>query len=317
MAMKVTALAGGVGGAKLADGLAACLDPDSLTVIVNTADDFEHLGLWISPDLDTVTYTLAGLADPNRGWGRVDETWHFMDVLQTLGGPTWFRLGDHDLALHHYRTMRREQGESLSRITEEIRTQFGIETAILPMCDEPVQTMVMTKDGELSFQVYFVAEQCEPHVEGFRFNGIEKARVTAAVRDSIEAADLVVFCPSNPWVSLDPIIAVGEMRALVAQKPTYMVSPIVAGKTIKGPAAKMYSELGIPASALAVADHYADLLEGMLIDRQDAQLAAQIEALGIQVRLEQTIMHTSEDRVRVAQSVLDFGQVVNKKEKDQ
>jgi LPPG:FO 2-phospho-L-lactate transferase len=316
MAMRVTALAGGVGGAKLADGLAMCLEPGSLTVIVNTADDFEHLGLWISPDVDTVTYTLAGLADPVRGWGRVDETWHFMEVLQTLGGPTWFRLGDRDLALHHIRSLRRKQGESLSRITREVSSSLGVQTTILPMCDEPVQTMVITQAGELPFQVYFVAERCQPQVEGFRFEGIERARVPSAVRESIEMADLIVFCPSNPWVSLDPILAVGEMRALLSAKPIYMVSPIIAGETVKGPAAKMYRDLGITASALAVANHYADLLTGILIDEQDAQIVEQIEALGVQVRTDQTIMTTREDRARVARAVLDFAQVGKDKEKD-
>jgi LPPG:FO 2-phospho-L-lactate transferase len=306
MDLKVVALAGGVGGAKLADGLASCLTPDNLTIIVNTADDFTHLGLQISPDIDTVTYTLAGLADPEQGWGRVDESWVFMETLEQLSGPTWFRLGDRDLALHHLRTYRRAHGESLSSVTHELRERFGVKPNILPMTDDLVQTIVVTTEGELPFQEYFVAQKCEPVVTGFRFDGIEQARPAPGVLESLSDADLVVFCPSNPWVSLDPILGIRDIRTGVESNPVFMVSPIIAGRTVKGPAAKMYAELGIEPSALAVARHYENLLEGMLIDRLDAELREEIESLGIRVREDQTIMKTREDRIRLAKALLEF-----------
>jgi len=306
MALKVVALAGGVGGAKLVDGLATCLPPEDLTIIVNTADDFTHLGLKISPDLDTVLYTLAGLADPERGWGRVDESWNFLETLGELGGPTWFRLGDRDLALHHKRTQRIERGESLSAVMHDLRERLGIEVTILPMSDDSVQTIVGTEQGDLAFQEYFVARRCEPIVHGFTFRGAEQAHPAPGVLQSLEAADLVIFCPSNPWVSLDPILAIPAIRPAIEPKPVYMVSPIIAGKTVRGPAAKMYSEFGIDPSALAVAQHFKDLLEGFVIDEQDAHLAKDIEALGMRVSSDVTLMQTRKDRFRLAQSLLQF-----------
>jgi LPPG:FO 2-phospho-L-lactate transferase len=306
MGLKVVALAGGVGGAKLVDGLAACLESNDLTILVNTGDDFTHLGLQISPDLDTVTYTLAGLADPQRGWGRNEESWNFLETLGELGGPTWFRLGDRDLALHHVRTQRREHGETLSAITGDLRERLGVEITILPMSDDRVQTMVLTDDGVLPFQEYFVARRCEPVVRGFHFAGVEEAVPAPGVLQALQCADLVVFCPSNPWVSLDPILAIPGIRSIVEQKHVFMISPIIAGKTVRGPAAKMYADLGIEPSALAVARHYVDLLEGIVIDEQDADLAHDIESLGIRVTLDQTLMLTRDDRIRVAQSMLQF-----------
>jgi LPPG:FO 2-phospho-L-lactate transferase len=316
MDMKVVALAGGVGGAKLADGLATCLDSRNLTIVVNTGDDFRHLGLWISPDLDTVTYTLAGLADPERGWGRADESWTFLETLEDLGGPIWFQLGDRDLALHHLRTLRRDQGEPLSVITRGLKTRFGVETEILPMSDDPVQTIVITEEGELPFQSYFVAQKCEPRVKGFRLEGIEDAHPAPGVVESLESADLVILCPSNPWVSLDPILAIQGIRERAMQKPVIMVSPIIAGRTVKGPAAKMYAELGIEPSALAVAEHYHDLLSGIIIDVQDEYLAPEIEALGLRVSIDETIMRSRDDRVRLAQSLLKFSNSILVKETD-
>ena len=306
MGLKVVALAGGVGGAKLVDGLAACLDPDELTIIVNTGDDFTHLGLRISPDLDTVTYTLAGIADPERGWGRVDESWNFLETLADLGGPTWFRLGDRDLALHHFRTQRRERGEPLSTITRDLRELLGIAHSILPMSDDRVQTIVVTEHGDLPFQKYFVAQRCEPVVQRFHFKGIEDARPAPGVLEALEAADFVILCPSNPWVSLDPILAVAGIRTRLKHKPVSMVSPIIAGKTVRGPAAKMYSELGIEPSALAVARHYQDLLAGIVIDEQDSHMAPEIEALGMRVSLQQTLMLTRKLRIQLAQSLIEF-----------
>ncbi|MBE3117592.1 MAG: 2-phospho-L-lactate transferase, partial [Candidatus Atribacteria bacterium] len=207
--MKIVALAGGVGGAKLADGLAQLLPPENLTIVVNTGDDFEHLGLYISPDLDTVCYTLAGLVNPETGWGRREETFHVLENLQKLGGPDWFHLGDRDLATHIERTRRLREGQPLSQITRDFCHAWGVRQPVLPMSDQPVRTMLdTTEDGELAFQEYFVHRKCEPKVKGFRFAGIEMARPAPGVLEMIEQADAVVVCPSNPWVSIDPILAV-------------------------------------------------------------------------------------------------------------
>jgi LPPG:FO 2-phospho-L-lactate transferase len=306
MALNVVALAGGVGGSKLVNGLAEILPTDQLTVIANTGDDFEHLGLTICPDLDTLVYTLAGLANPLTGWGRVDETWGFLETLEALGGPTWFQLGDRDLALHHERTRRLKEGQSLSEVTMHICQSLDISVNLLPMSDHPVRTIVDTDDGELTFQEYFVARRCEPHVKGFRFAGVETAPPAPGVIEAISTADLVVLCPSNPWVSLDPILAVKGIRDTVAKRSVVGVSPIVGGKAIKGPAAKMYSELDIQPSALTVVEHFQDLLKGMVIDAQDETLAPEIQALDIQVRVTNTIMMNLQDRMRLAEEVLEF-----------
>lgn len=306
MALNVVALAGGVGGSKLVNGLAEILPGDQLTVIANTGDDFEHLGLTVCPDLDTVVYTLAGLANPETGWGRVDETWDFLETLGALGGPTWFQLGDRDLALHHERTRRLKEGQSLSDVTKHICRALDISVNLLPMSDYPVRTIVDTDDGELAFQDYFVARRCEPCVKGFRFVGVESASPAPGVIEALAATNLVVLCPSNPWVSLDPILAVKGVRDAVVEKPVVGVSPIVGGKAIKGPAAKMYLELGIQPSALTVVEHFADLLKGAVIDKQDEHLASDIEALDIHVRVTNTIMTDLQDRMRLAREVLDF-----------
>jgi LPPG:FO 2-phospho-L-lactate transferase len=306
MALNVVALAGGVGGSKLVNGLAEILPTDQLTVIANTGDDFEHLGLTICPDLDTLVYTLAGLANPQTGWGRVDETWGFLETLEALGGPTWFKLGDRDLALHHERTRRLNEGQSLSEVTTHVCQALELSVNLLPMSDHPVRTIVDTDDGEMAFQDYFVAHRCEPHVKGFRFAGVEAALPAPGVLEALSTADLIVLCPSNPWVSLDPILAVKGIRDAIAERPVVGVSPIVGGKAIKGPAAKMYSELGIQPSALTVVEHFQDLLKGMVIDAQDETLAPDIQALDIQVRVTNTIMMNLQDRIRLAEEVLDF-----------
>ncbi len=306
MALNVVALAGGVGGSKLVSGLAEILPGDQLTVIANTGDDFEHLGLTICPDLDTLVYTLAGLANPETGWGRVDETWGFLETLETLGGPTWFQLGDRDLALHHERTRRLKEGQLLSEVTRHICRALDISVNLLPMSDHPVRTIVDTDDGELAFQDYFVARRCEPRVKGFRFAGVDKASPAPGVIEALNSTNLVVLCPSNPWVSLDPILAVKGIRNAVVEKPVVGVSPIVGGKAIKGPTAKMYLELGIQPSALTVVKHFGDLLKCVVIDAQDEHLAADIEALDIHVRVTNTIMTDLQDRKRLASEVLDF-----------
>jgi LPPG:FO 2-phospho-L-lactate transferase len=297
--MKITALAGGVGGAKLAHGLANILPPEDLTIIVNTGDDFEHLGLYICPDLDTVCYTLAGLANPETGWGRANETWNTISNIERLGGPNWFRLGDSDIATHLERTRRLNNGMSLSQVTREFCKAWGIQPTVLPMSDSPVRTMVDTDEGELAFQEYFVHRHCEPRVKSFRFDGVENAEPAPGTREAIESADAVVICPSNPWVSVDPILRVIKK----INKPVVAVSPIIGGKTIKGPAAKMFSELGIEPSALAVAEHYKGLLSGFVLDTIDAELSNQIF---VRTSVTNTVMNHLTDRTRLATDVLHF-----------
>ena len=300
--MKITALAGGVGGAKLAHGLAQILPPEDLTIIVNTGDDFEHLGLSISPDLDTVCYTLAGLANPETGWGRVNETWNTFANIEKLGGPSWFRLGDQDIATHLERTRRLKGGESLSQITKAFCKAWGIQHTILPMTDSPVRTVVDSDEGELAFQEYFVHRQCGPKVKGFRFDGVDVAEPAFGAREAIESAQAIIICPSNPWVSVDPILRIIP-RSAFENKKIVAVSPIIGGKTVKGPAAKMYAELGIDPSALAVAEHYRDLLSGFVLDNVDAHLSDKIK---VRTLVTDTLMNSLTDRTRLAMDVLNF-----------
>ncbi|KAF0108680.1 MAG: LPPG:FO 2-phospho-L-lactate transferase [Anaerolineaceae bacterium] len=310
--MNIVALAGGVGGAKLADGLAQLLPPEALTIIVNTGDDFEHLGLTISPDVDTVCYTLAGLANPETGWGRADETFEALENVRALGGPDWFRLGDKDLATHLERTRRLKAGQTLTQITRDFCQAWGVRHTILPMSDDPVQTMVDTVEfGELPFQEYFVRRKCEPKVKGFRFAGIESARPTPEVREALERADAIVICPSNPWVSIDPILAVLQLRSTVHCPPSIIaVSPIIGGQTVKGPAAKMYAEMGITPSALAIAEHYKNLLTGFILDTTDAHLAKDVQPVNVQTCVTNSLMKSQTDRRRLAQDVLNFIQTL-------
>jgi LPPG:FO 2-phospho-L-lactate transferase len=304
--MKVVALAGGVGGAKFADGLAQILPPEDLTVIVNIGDDFDFLGLRVCPDLDTVCYTLAGLANPETGWGRAAETWRFMDALTKLAGPDWFRLGDKDLATHIERTRRLASGQSLSRITADFCRSWSIRHTVLPASDQPVPTFVLISDGELPFQEYFVARRCDPAVAGFRFEGIANAVPAPGVLDSLHHGDLIIICPSNPWVSIDPILAFPSIRSALENKPVIAVSPIIGGKTLKGPAAKMFAELGVAPSALAVAAHYAPILSGFILDALDHGYNDELRLTGLEVLVTDTIMRSSADRNRLAQEVLDF-----------
>jgi LPPG:FO 2-phospho-L-lactate transferase len=301
--MKTVALAGGVGGAKLADGLAQILPPEDLTVIVNTGDDFEHLGLSISPDLDTVCYTLAGIANPKTGWGRADETWWFMENLEKLGGPPWFRLGDKDLATHLERTRLLKAGHALSEITARFCKAWGVGPTVLPMSDHAVRTMVLTDEGELAFQEYFVARRCEPHVSGFRFEGVDIARPAPGVLEAIRDAEAIIICPSNPWVSIDPILNVPGILTALKEKVIVAVSPIIGGKAVRGPAAKMYTELGVAPSAQVVAEHYRDLLIGFVLDTIDRELA---KDLGVKTLVTDTIMARNEDRIRLGKEVLSF-----------
>jgi len=301
--MKTVALAGGVGGAKLADGLAHLLPSSDLTIVVNTGDDFEHLGLYISPDLDTVCYTLADLADPIKGWGRKNETWNFLNNLQILKGPDWFQIGDKDLATHIERTRRLKNSESLSKVTEDFCKLWKVGPKVLPMSDDPVRTIVHTNEGRLPFQEYFVAKRCEPEVKGFEFDGITDAEPAPGILEAIKMADLVVFCPSNPWVSIDPILNLKGIKQALKNKMVVAVSPIIQGKTIKGPAAKMYQDMDIKPSALAVYKHYHDILCAFVIDDLDANLAGNIS---IPVLVTNTIMKNRQDRISLAKKIIEF-----------
>lgn len=305
----IVALAGGVGGAKLVDGLAAVVGSD-LSVVVNTGDDFEHLGLAVSPDLDTVMYTLAGIANPETGWGLAGETWNFLDQATQLGGPAWFRIGDRDLATHVLRSERLRRGERLTLITADLCQRLGIRAQILPMSDMPVRTIVHTPEGPLAFQEYFVRRRCEVAVTGFAFDGAGRARPTDEVRAALQHSALaaIVICPSNPFVSIDPILAVPGVRELLRARnvPVVAVSPIVSGAAVKGPAAKMMRELGSVVSAATVAAHYKDLAHGIVIDEADAGLAGQIEATGMAVRVVPTLMRSAMDRRNLALAFLDF-----------
>ena len=302
--MKIVALAGGVGGAKLVDGFAQVLAPSELTVIVNTGDDFEHFGLYISPDLDTVCYTLAGLANPQTGWGLREETFRVLEEIKKIDGPVWFGLGDRDLATHLERTRRQRAGESLIQVTQAFSNSWGVRHPVLPMSNAPVRTKVDTVEyGELPFQEYFVLHECEPKVKGFLFSGIGSALPAPGVIEAIREADAVVICPSNPWVSIDPILGLPGLRSELSVKKVVAVSPIIQGRTIKGPAAKMYSELGIQPSAIAVANHYGSLLAGFVLDEQDASLLKDLTTHGL---LTNTIMTTPSQRRQLAKVVLNF-----------
>ncbi len=311
--MKVVALAGGVGGAKLAHGLSLCLLPEELLIIVNTGDDFSHYGLQICPDLDTICYTLAGLSDPIRGWGQKDETWNALDSISSLHGVNWFKIGDKDLGIHLERTRLLASGKRLSEITQNFCQNWGIKHSVLPMCDEKVSTLVETKElGWLSFQEYFVKHKCEPIVQGFRFQGIEKAKLSNEAVEKINNADLIVICPSNPWVSIDPILAIPGFKNLIGKKEVIAVSPIVKGNAIKGPAAKMFHELGIEPSALSVARHYAKDIDFLVFDKCDASYTQEIKASGIIPVITQTIMTTIEDRKLLAEMIIELA-LKNKK----
>jgi LPPG:FO 2-phospho-L-lactate transferase len=305
----VVALAGGVGGAKLADGLARLLG-ERLSVIVNTGDDFTHLGLHVSPDLDTVMYTLAGIANPKTGWGIAAETWNFMAQIERLGGPAWFRLGDRDLATHVFRTERLAAGETLSAVTGELCRSLGVAAALLPMSDDPVRTMIRSDGGELPFQDYFVRLACAVPVRGIRYEGAESARINPALAALSGQPGLgaIIICPSNPYLSVDPILAVPGMREWLRGqgRPIVAVSPIVGGAAIKGPAAKIMAELGAAASAVGIARHYRGLVDGLVIDEADAGLAGEIAAEGMAVQVARSVMSDTEDRVALARVCLAF-----------
>ncbi|MDB6061072.1 MAG: 2-phospho-L-lactate transferase [Verrucomicrobiaceae bacterium] len=304
------ALSGGVGGAKLALGLSKQLTAEELIIVCNTGDDFDHYGLRICPDLDTVMYTLAGRNNQQQGWGLADESWRTMDALAELGGETWFRLGDLDIATHLQRGELLRRGLSLSAITQTLCRQLGVDYRVLPMSDEAVRTVVSTDQGQLSFQHYFVREQCRPEVRGFEFRGIDDAHPQREFLELLrcEELDAVIICPSNPFVSIDPILQLPGVRAALVDcsAPVIAVSPIVGGQAIKGPAAKMLRELNLQSSAFAVAQHYSDILDGFIIDTADADQAGAITELNIVVHTTPSIMTTLDDRIRLATETLRF-----------
>ena len=307
--MSILALSGGVGGAKLVSGLADILPPGELVVLSNTGDDFEHLGLHISPDIDSVFYALAGWNDEERGWGRSGETWQCMAALGQIGGETWFNLGDQDLALHLERTRRLRAGETLTAATQSLCEAAGIATRIMPMSDTPVPTIVHTADGDLAFQHYFVRDRCEPAVTGFTYQGAAEAVAPAALtamRDEIEA---VVVCPSNPFISIGPILAVGGMRAWIEHLgvPVVAVSPLIGGQAVKGPTAKMFSELGLHVTNAGLVARYDGLLDGLVVDESDM---ADTAVLSVGTAVSRTLMQSADDRRRVAEVTLRLVELI-------
>ena len=305
---RIVALCGGVGGAKLAYGFAQVLPAHDLAVIVNTGDDFQHFGLKICPDVDTVMYTLSGVDNRDTGWGRAAESWAVMDEVGRLGGETWFKLGDKDLALHLLRRQLIDRGERLTTVTQQLAARLGIQSAVLPMSDEPVRTIVETAEGDLAFQEYFVRRRCEPKVTGFHFEGAAQATPSPEVVAALSHPGLrgIVICPSNPYVSIGPMLAIDGIRERLerASVPILAVSPIVAGRAIKGPAAKMMAELGGPVSGLLVARLYGKLIDGMVLDEQDRALLGQRRDDDPRLFVAPAVMRTSEDRTALARECL-------------
>ncbi len=302
----VLALSGGVGGAKLAAGLAAVLAPERLTIIVNTGDDFEHLGLTICPDIDSVVYALAGLNDTARGWGVADESWHALGMLGRLGEADWFQLGDRDLAMHIARSWRMREGESLSAVTARLSAGLGIAHRVAPMSDDALRTMIETDAGWMEFQRWFVGERCAPAVRGIKFEG--EAGMSPALAQALARDDLavVVVCPSNPYLSVDPILAVAGVRAALGDVnvPRVAVSPLIGGKAVKGPLGALLADLAGGADNAAIARHYGGLIDHLVIDRSDDAGAEGLHAQGLCVTVTDTLMRGVEDQARLARAVL-------------
>lgn len=303
--MPYLAITGGIGGAKLALGLSRILGAAEVAFLVNTADDFSHLGLHISPDVDTLIYTLAGLSNRELGWGRQGETWRFMEALDALGGETWFQLGDGDLAMHLMRTQMLSEGATLTEALGKLAARLGVAHPILPMSDAPVRTIVHTTTGPLPFQHYFVRDRCKPQATKFEFIGADTAKPSPALAALLSDCQGVIICPSNPYVSIDPILAVSGMREALQAcgAPIIAISPIIGGAAIKGPTAKMMTELGVPSTAEQVAEHYRHLIDGFLLDSQDAALHG---ALPMPTKVEPSVMATLADRKRLARASIDF-----------
>ena len=300
---KILAITGGVGGAKLALGLSKILSDKEVLFLVNTGDDFQHLGLEISPDIDSLLYALSEKNNPDLGWGRKDESWNFISTLEELGAESWFRLGDRDLAIHIIRTQMLSTGKTRQEVADHLANALGIKHRIAPMSMSKVGTLVDTPDGELAFQEYFVRERCEPEVVNFRFEGIGTAEPNPLVFSWLNDCDGILICPSNPYVSVDPILKIPGYAEIFRSKPVIAVSPIVGGMAIKGPAAKMMTELGIPPTPMAVAKHYGDLLSGFVLDETDGEQANDISIPSI---VTQTIMLTLKDRIDLATQCVRF-----------
>ena len=304
---KILAITGGVGGAKLALGLSKILSPEQVMFAVNIADDFTHLGLHISPDIDSLTYALAEQNNQELGWGRAGETWQFIETLGSLGGENWFRLGDKDMALHMRRTGLLNDGTTLTAATVEITRRMGIAHGVMPISNDPIRTVVQTERGNLAFQHYFVRERCQPSVSGFRFDGIENATINPVIRGYLSDCDGIIICPSNPFVSVAPVIEVAGFLAATGHIPTIAVSPIVRGAAIKGPAAKMMQELNIPSTALAVAEYYQGkypgLLDGFVIDASDAE---DLDQFNLPTVATPSVMVSLTDRIALAERCLSF-----------
>ena len=308
---KVLALCGGVGGAKLALGLTKVLPPEQLSIAVNTADDFDHLGLRICPDLDTVTYTLAEVNNREAGWGRADESWHCMEALAELGGETWFKLGDRDIATHLFRRSQLNQGLSVSQVTANLCQNLGIAHSVFPMSDYPVGTEVKTDNGWLNFQHYFVQQQCRPKINEIRFVGAEVAQPSPKFKAALKDSNLgcVIICPSNPFLSIDPVLAVCGIRKLLTEidAPVIAVSPVIGGKAVKGPTAKIMQELALEITPNTVVSHYADFLSGFVLDSQDAEQQNRLPA-SITVQVCNTLMISLQDRIDLAKECLLLAQ---------
>jgi LPPG:FO 2-phospho-L-lactate transferase len=300
---RVAVLTGGVGGAKLVLGLTHAMPPEEITAIVNTGDDFEHVGLNVSPDVDTLLYTLSGKSNVAQGWGREGESWNFMQAMRSLGGDEWFALGDGDLALHVLRTQRMRQGAMLSQVIADFARAWEIAVSIVPMSNDPVATRVVTTEGELAFQHYFVRQRCEPAVRSIYFAGAAQARPAPGVIEVLRDPKLraIIIAPSNPFLSVDPILAVPAIRTALQQRavPAVAVSPIVGGKAVKGPTAKLMQELGLTVDAQQVARHYEGVIDAMLIDERDPP-----DSCAMRHARADTLMNTLEDRVRVARAAL-------------
>jgi LPPG:FO 2-phospho-L-lactate transferase len=307
---RVVLLVGGVGGAKLAVGLADILPPECLTIIVNTADDFEHLGLHVSPDLDTVMYSLAGVANPDTGWGVAGDTFQMIDMLDSYGGPTWFKLGDRDLATNLKRTQMLREGKTFAEVTQHLSEALGVQQQIVPMSNDSVQTWIDTAQGGMAFQEYFVRERWQPEVKAITFRGAEQAEPAPLIIDALDQATLIVLGPSNPYLSIDPILAVSGIREYIEQAKAscVAVSPIVGGKALKGPAAALMAAMRVEVSPLGIARHYDGLLDGIIIDTVDRSLCAQLEAGGLRTVALNTIMNTRSDKVELARQLLRWAE---------
>jgi LPPG:FO 2-phospho-L-lactate transferase len=309
-AKHILAITGGVGGAKLALGLSKLLGPEDLSFVVNTGDDFTHLGFPISPDIDTLVYTLSGTCNTETGWGRSEEGWQFMQALKEMGGETWFALGDKDLAMHVERRRLLDSGATLTETTTALAQSFGIAHRIYPMSDERVSTTVLTRQGKMDFQHYFVREKCEPSVTGFEFEGAAQANVNPVISELLDSPGLkgVILCPSNPYVSIDPILSIPGFRKhlKVCRAPVIAVSPVIGGAAVKGPTVKMMRELNIPNTADNVASHYADFLDGFVVDSKDSDLTESIDNMSINSVITNTLMKTHEDKINLGRTCLEF-----------